>query len=86
MAAINSIKCFLIEVSVLPLFAVLWVGTHCGETLLIPQWTDDEGDESAFHEPAQGQLGAEGEEVTHLVQVKWTLARHRDERWTGHTA
>lgn len=62
------------------LFAVVRESPHIGETLLVPQRADDEGDEPAFHKPAKGQLGAEGEEVTHLIQVQWTLARHGDKR------
>lgn len=54
--------------------------TYCGETLLVPQRANDESNEPAFHEPAKRQLGTEGEEVTHLIQVKWTLARHGDKR------
>lgn len=62
------------------LFVVVCECTHCGETLLVPQRSNDESDEPAFHKPAKGQFGAEGEKVTHLIQVQWTLARHRDKR------
>lgn len=50
-----------------------------GEPLLVPQGANDEGHESALLEPSEGQLGAQREEVTHLVQVERTLTGHRDE-------
>lgn len=51
------------------------------ESVLIPEGADDEGHQPTLLEPAHGKLRTQREEVTHLVQVQRTLARHRDESW-----
>lgn len=51
------------------------------ESVLIPKRAYDESHQPTLLEPAHGKLRTEREEVTHLVQVQWTLARHRDESW-----
>lgn len=52
---------------------------HLSKSLLIPQGADDEGHEAALHEPAQGQLGTQGQEVPDLTQIQGAVAGDRDE-------
>lgn len=52
---------------------------HLSKSLLIPQGADDEGHEAALHEPAQGQLGTQGQEVPDLIQIQGAVAGDRDE-------
>ena len=52
---------------------------HLSKSLLVPQGADDEGHEAALHEPAQGQLGTQGQEVPDLIQIQGAVARDRDE-------
>lgn len=55
------------------------------ESVLIPEGADDECHQPTLLEPAHGKLRTQREEVTHLVQVQRTLARHRDESWEQQT-
>ena len=52
---------------------------HLSKSLLVPQGADDEGHEAALHEPAQGQLGTQGQEVPDLIQIQGAVAGDRDE-------
>jgi len=47
--------------------------SYLSESVLIPEGADDESHQAALLQPAHGQLRAQGEEVTHLIQVEGTL-------------
>lgn len=58
-------------------------GSYLAEPLLVPAGADDECHESPFLKPAEGQLWAQVQEVSDLIQVQGTVPRNRYKGWRG---